>query len=88
MYSRDAVVKNEHGLHARPAAIFVRTANMFQSKITLTKGGKTVNAKSILEVLSLGASVGTEVSVAAEGVDEQKAVDTLVELVNQESLGQ
>ncbi|MEW6244204.1 MAG: HPr family phosphocarrier protein [Bacillota bacterium] len=88
MYSRDAVVMNEHGLHARPAAIFVRTANTFQSRITLTRGGKTVNARSILEVLSLGISAGAVVSIAAEGADEKAAVDTLVRLVEQENLGQ
>ncbi len=88
MYSRDAVILNAHGLHARPAAVFVRTANTFESRITLTRGGTTVNARSVLEVLSLGVSAGTVVSIAAAGPDEKAAVDTLVRLVEQENLGQ
>lgn len=81
MYTAKVEVKNKTGLHARPAAIFVKTANKFNSTITLEKEGKEANAKAILSVLTLGASMGSVVGITAEGEDEQLAVNTLVELI-------
>ena len=78
---REVVVLNESGLHARPATILVYNANKFKSNITIEKDGKKVNAKSILFVLSLGVSSGTKIKISADGVDEEKAVDTLVKLI-------
>jgi phosphotransferase system HPr (HPr) family protein len=77
MPSIDLEITNKTGLHARPAALFVQEANKFKSKITVRKGEKEVNAKSILGVLTLGASRGTRVTVNAEGEDELEALEAL-----------
>ncbi|MCG0274808.1 MAG: HPr family phosphocarrier protein [Thermosediminibacteraceae bacterium] len=81
MYEKTVVVKNRTGLHARPAAMFVQTANKFKSEIFLEKEGKKVNAKSIMGVMSLAVSQGTTVTISAQGDDEKEAVEALVELV-------
>lgn len=81
MIEKSVVVKNKTGLHARPAALFVQTANKYSSEIYIEKEGKKVNAKSIMGVMSLAVSQGTEIKISAEGDDEQKAVDNLVELI-------
>jgi len=81
MYEKTVVVKNKTGLHARPAAMFVQTANKFKSEIFLEKEGKKVNAKSIMGVMSLAVSQGTTVIISAQGDDEREAVEALVELV-------
>ena len=75
------VLANEAGLHARPAALFVQTANRFQASILVRCKGKQGNAKSILSLLSLGAKQGDEVVVHADGPDANDAVSALVELV-------
>lgn len=79
------VVRNKVGLHARPAAVFVRTANTFKSVITvqnLTTGSKSVNAKSILMVLTLGVEKDHTILVTANGPDDADAVAALQELVD------
>lgn len=65
------------GLHARPAAMLVRTAAKFASKITIRHGEKQVNAKSLLSVLSLGAEHGSRVTVSVDGSDEGPASDAI-----------
>lgn len=82
MYSKNVVVKNKSGLHARPAAIFVQVAGNFDSVIWIQKDYKKVNAKSIMGIMSLGVSKGATISLIAKGDDEKKAVDTLAELVS------
>jgi phosphocarrier protein len=72
---------NKVGLHARPAALFVQTSNKFKSRITVKKGEKEVDAKSILGVLSLGAEFGSIITIKANGDDAYEAVKTLFELV-------
>ncbi len=69
------------GLHARPAAVFVQTAKKYQSKITVSLGEKSVNAKSILNILTLGANQGSVIRINAEGDDSAEAVQALQELV-------
>lgn len=81
MIERRVGVKNPLGLHARAAAQFVRTASQFSSKVTLSKDGKTIDGKSILGILFLAATSGSELTIAASGSDEQEAVDALVSLV-------
>ena len=81
MVSKDVVVNNQVGLHARPATFFIQKANEFKSSIWVEKEERRVNAKSLLGVLSLGIVKGTAVTLIAEGVDEAAAVDTLAELV-------
>ena len=83
MVSEKITITNETGLHARPASVFVNTAAKFKSEIMLQKGEKQVNAKSILAVLSLGISKGTEVMLSAQGADEAEAVSRLTELIHE-----
>ncbi len=74
-------VHHEVGLHARPAAQFVRTAKQFESDIQVTHGEREVNAKSILGVLTLGANRGAVITIRAEGVDAEQALAALAALV-------
>jgi phosphocarrier protein HPr len=70
-------------LHARPAGIFVREAARFGGNVTVSANGKSANGKSILEVLALGATGGTELGIAASGEDAAAAVSALAALVEQ-----
>lgn len=79
--SRVVVIMNEQGLHARPAEMFARTAQKFEAKIEIERDGYRVQAKSIMDLLTLGAAKGTELTLVAEGGDAQEAVDTLAALV-------
>ena len=81
MYTREITVKNEVGLHARPATYFIQKANEFNSGIWVEKEERRVNAKSLLGVLSLGIMKGTTVTLIADGSDEKEAVDALAELI-------
>jgi len=81
MISREVTVLNEVGLHARPATFFIQKANEFKSLITIAKDERKVNAKSLLGVLSLGITKGTKIILAAEGPDEQEAIDELDSLI-------
>ena len=81
MYVKDVTVKNQVGLHARPATFFIQKANEFKSSIWLEKEERRVNAKSLLGVLSLGILGDTEIRIIAGGVDEEQAVNALVALV-------
>jgi phosphocarrier protein HPr len=78
---RTVTLGSKSGLHARPAAIFVQNVKGFQSQVTLTKNEKTVNAKSILSVLSLGAEQGDQVVLKANGDDAESAIDKLATLL-------
>ena len=81
MYTREITVKNEVGLHARPAPYFIQKANEFKSGIWVEKEDRRVNAKSLLGVLSLGIMKDTTVTLIADGSDEKEAVDALAELI-------
>lgn len=81
MFVKDVMVKNQVGLHARPATFFIQKANEFKSSIWIEKEERRVNAKSLLGILSLGIVGGTDIRVIADGSDEQQAVEALVELV-------
>lgn len=81
MKTMDILLQNETGLHARPASEFVKLAKSFEAKITLVKGGKEYNGKSILNVLGMGAGKGTKIELRAEGEDEETALEKLSELV-------
>ena len=82
MCMKDVEVKNQVGLHARPATFFIQKANEFKSSIWIEKEERRVNAKSLLGILSLGIVGGTTIKVIADGSDEQAAVDALVDLVD------
>ncbi len=82
MVAKEITVKNEVGLHARPATYFIQKANEFKSGIWVEKEERRVNAKSLLGVLSLGIVKGTAITVIADGADETEAVEALVALIN------
>ena len=82
MYAKEITVKNEVGLHARPATYFIQKANEFKSGIWVEKEERRVNAKSLLGVLSLGIVKGTAITVIADGADETEAVEALVALID------
>jgi phosphocarrier protein HPr len=69
-------------MHARAAARFVHTASAFRSKITVARGSKTMDGKSILGLLLLAAAQGAEIEIAADGPDEGPAIETLSALVD------
>jgi len=75
-------VLNKLGMHARASAKFVQLSSEFKSDIQLTRNGQTVNGKSIMGIMMLAASKGSEIKVCAEGEDEDRAVQSLVDLVN------
>lgn len=76
------IIKDEIGIHARPAGMLAKLAKTFESKITLTANGKTVDAGKLMAVMGLGAKNGTEVVLAAEGADEDAAIAKLEEFMN------
>ena len=80
MKTANAVVINELGLHARPAAKLTQKANEFLSEIKLFKGQREVNCKSIMGVMLLAAAKGTELKVVADGTDEQEAIEEILKL--------
>ena len=82
MFVKEAVVSNQVGLHARPATFFTQKANEFKSSIWIEKDERRINAKSLLGVLSLGIIKGMTMDIAADGPDEQEAVEALEQLIN------
>ena len=78
---RDATIVNPLGLHARPAAQFVRLASSFASDILISKDGLDVNGKSIMGVMMLAAECGSAIRIRAAGEDAERAVDALCRLV-------
>jgi phosphocarrier protein HPr len=84
MVHRETTVGPEEGLHARPAAQFVKTAKQFSSDIVVIKGEREANAKSSLKLMTLGAKKGDKITISAEGEDAQEAVDTLTQLISAE----
>lgn len=79
--TRTVVIKNPQGLHARPADLFATLARRFQAKILLIKNGERVDAKSVLNLLTLAAGAGTKLVLVAEGQDAEEAIEALAELV-------
>ncbi len=82
MYSKEAVVNNQVGLHARPATFFIQKANEFKSSIWVEREERKVNAKSLLGVLSLGIVKGTAINLIADGADEEEAIEALIKLIS------
>ena len=78
---RELVIQNQSGLHARPAAVFVKTANNFRAHITVTKGEDSVNGKSIMGLMTLAAANGTKLVIETKGDDAVAAADALQLLV-------
>ena len=82
MMSRECVIRNRLGLHARAAAKFVHTATRYQSQIRITRDGRTMDGKSIMGILLLAAGAGSTILISADGIDEADAIDALCRLVN------
>ena len=81
MYTMQTVVKCESGLHNKQATYFIQKANEFRSSIWIEVDDRRINAKSLLGVLSMGVTTGTNVTLVADGVDEEAAVNALSEML-------
>lgn len=88
MVEKTFTVTAETGIHARPATLLVQAAGKFDSEINLAYKEKKVNLKSIMGVMSLGIGKGVEITISAEGSDENDALNTLAETLNREGLAE
>jgi len=79
---REVLIVNRKGLHARATAKFVQCAEGFDADITVTRAGETVNATSIMGILTLGAALGTTIVMIAKGRQAEEALDALTKLVS------
>lgn len=84
MYSETKIVKCESGLHNKQATYFIQKANDFKSSIWIEADSRKINAKSLLGVLSMAIITGTEVTISAEGPDEEEAVGTLTAMLDKD----
>jgi phosphocarrier protein HPr len=80
MVERIVTIRNRAGMHARPAALLVKTASSFASQISIEKDSERVNGKSIMGVITLGATYSTTLLIIADGPDEAEAVDAIEKL--------
>ncbi|MFO0923677.1 MAG: HPr family phosphocarrier protein [Pirellulales bacterium] len=81
--TRLVIVRNANGLHMRPADLLVKTANRYQSEIQIEREGQAVDCKSILGLLTLGATQGCELTIRVQGTDADEALTKIVELFDQ-----
>ena len=82
MLSREVTIKNNVGLHARPATFFIQKANSYKSAIWVEREDRRINAKSLLGVLSLGIVKGMNITIIADGADEAEAVEGRAALID------
>lgn len=81
MFARSVRILNQTGLHARPAGLFIEAASRFRSVIRILRGDKEVDGQSILGLMLLEVTQGTDIIIKAEGEDEVEAVNALADLV-------
>ncbi len=81
MVSKSVVIKNEQGLHMRPAGLLAKELKPFHSDINLIFNGKKINAKSVMNIIAGCMKCGSEIVIECEGEDEQAALDKAVELI-------
>ena len=81
LVNQTVTVVHRQGLHARPAALFVQLAKQFASRITVKKGRKIVDGKSIMGLLTLAAGPGSRISIVTDGLDAKDALEQLTRLV-------
>jgi phosphocarrier protein len=81
MQEKEATIVNKLGMHLRAAAVFIEQVNKFKCQVYLKKEGRSVNAKSIMGLLTLGAACGSTVTIITDGEDEVEASDALAALV-------
>ena len=79
--TKDLTIENRNGLHARPSALFVKTASRFQAEVWVEKDGEKVNGKSIMGLMMLAAGKGSVLKVSAEGTDALTVVEELEKLI-------
>ena len=79
--TRELVILNRYGLHARPAAMFVKTSNRFKAEVWVEKDGEEVNGKSIMGLMMLTAGHGSKLKISASGSDAEKFLDEIEQLV-------
>lgn len=88
MVEKTFKITNEAGLHARPATLLVNAVNSFTADVNLEANGRKVNLKSIMGVMSLGISKGTDVKITASGSDEEAALEAVERAITAEELGE
>ena len=81
MVNREVTIMNDEGIQAQAASLLVRAARRFSSRISIERGNRVVNAKSMMGVLSMGATKGEKLVLTFEGEDERQAADTLVRFI-------
>lgn len=84
--TKEVIVKNAQGLHARPAALFVQIASRYNSEVTIQKNEERVNGKSIMGILTLGVQPGVKVILEVDGEDADKVIAELEELLTKDSI--
>ena len=82
MHEVKTIINHPSGLHARPAALFVQLAKRYAAAITIRNGQRQANAKSIVQVLTLGAKQGVELTIQAQGDDAEQAIQALKNLID------
>ncbi|MDR3130071.1 MAG: HPr family phosphocarrier protein [Treponema sp.] len=80
MIEKIVTIQNRAGIHARPAALLVQSTKNFKCNIYFEKDDDRINGKSIMGIITLGAAYGAEIKIAAEGPDEEAAINALVKL--------
>ena len=80
MIMQEIILKNESGLHARPATEIAKSASKYKCDIKLNVSGKEYNAKSILNIMSAGIKNNTQIKIVCEGIDEEQALTEMIEL--------
>ncbi len=80
MVSKELIIKNKYGIHARPARLIVEAAGKFKSDIYVAKNGEEMNAKSIMGILMLEAKKGSTLEIRADGEDEQEAIEAMTKV--------
>ncbi len=87
LIEKKLVIKNEQGLHARPAAIFVQIANKYESDVMVKKGKEEVNGKSIMGLMTLAAEKGSSIRLKIDGPDAEEAMQELERIISGEKMG-
>ena len=80
-FSSEVVIENRNGLHARPAAMFVKISGRYRAEVWVEKDGERVNGKSIMGLMMLAAAQGTVITLEVDGVDEEAAMNALKQLI-------
>ncbi|ADQ13647.1 HPr family phosphocarrier protein [Halanaerobium hydrogeniformans] len=80
-FEKDVKIKNKTGMHAKPAADFVKKVNKYSSKISVIFEGKEVNAKDVMAVMGLGVAKGNQITIKAEGDNAKTAVEEIIDFV-------